>query len=371
MKITNIEVIPVAIPFHSPYVLSYAVANPHSVFVKMTTDTGHVGWGEAAAMPESHGSHISILVSEIREVLAPPLIGVDPRNIRMVHEVMDRAIFNKALARQAKAAIDIAAYDVAGKALGVPVSTLLGGALRDKIRVYGSSEGVGSKDDAAKLARDTVAKGFRDLKMKGSQDPWTDVPRIAAMREAVGNDINLRLDPNEGYRTADEALPALKEMEKYNLTLIEQPLPRHDLHGYARLCAALHTPVVIHQGIESPQDAVQLIRMGAGDVFNIAVQIVGGLYHSIEILAIAENFGIPVLVGSTRELAIGDAASAHFASIIRHLPYACDCRFHMRYVEDVADKPLRIDEGHIYVPQTPGLGVNVDEEKIRKYRLKM
>lgn len=369
MKITEIEVIPVAIPFSRPYVLHYGAVVPSSVIVKMETDSGLVGFGEASARPQFYGFNLKSLLFTMREILAPPLIGADPRNIRRIREIMDTSIFARGLARQAKGAFDVAAHDIAGKALGVPVSTLLGGALRDRIAVYGSSTGVGTIEETAKAAQETVAKGFANIKLKASRNPWDDVPRIAAIREAVGDNIHLRIDSNEACKTAEQAIPPLKAMEKYNLTLVEGILPRHDFHGTKKLCDALDTPVVIHQGLESPEDAANLVRFGVGDVFNIAVQNVGGLYSAMEILAIAENFGIPVLVGATRDTAIGDAASAHFASVIRNLPYACDCRYHKRYAEDVIKTPIRVEGGYTYVPQGPGLGIEVDENKIEKYRV--
>ncbi|MFC1918267.1 mandelate racemase/muconate lactonizing enzyme family protein, partial [Chloroflexota bacterium] len=326
MKITKIEVIPANIPWRGVYVLSYGVANPSSVIVKMHTDSGIEGAGEVAAMPGYSGADQQALVSTIRNVLAPPLIGADPLNIRRLHEIMDTSVFVRSAARSAKAALDMAAYDIAGKALGVPVSTLLGGAYRDRIPVYASSGGVGTPEEAAEQAQEVVDKGFTHLKMKGSKDPWLDFQRVAAIRKAVGDEIDLRVDPNLGYISAKQAIPALKAMEAYNITMIEDPLPSHDYYGMLQVSQAIDTPLTIHQGLVSPEEAANLIHYGVGDIFNICVPVVGGLYEALKILAIADSFNIPVLVGSNRDTSIGDAASAHFASVIRDLPYACDCR---------------------------------------------
>jgi L-alanine-DL-glutamate epimerase-like enolase superfamily enzyme len=372
MKITEIEVIPLQVPLKSDYHVAYGVIKRdiRKVIVKMRTDSGIEGIGEATGVPQSHGDTMEGILATIRDVLAPALIGTDPLNIRGVHEIMDASV-HRGQARAAKAALDEAAYDIAGKALGVPVGTLLGGALRYRIPVVPSSIEIGAPGESATQAREGVAKGFTNFKMKGMADPWEDLRRLASVREAIGNDLPIRLDPNEAYSKVgiESVILAVKEMEKYKLTLLESPLQRSDYHGLAQLCQAVSVPIVVHQGNESPEDMVNLIRWGAADLFNITVALIGGIYEGMKMITIAESFGMSVLIGSHWDLGIGTAASAQLASVIRHLPYACDCRFELRYEEDILEVPNRIEGGYTYVPQKPGLGVEIDEAKLRKYRL--
>ncbi len=369
MKITKIEAIPVYLPYKSDFhVASGVVKGVEKVIVRMHTNQGINGIGEALARPPIYGTTLGGIITTIGDILTPALIGADPINIRSLHQIMDRCIIGYGIA---KAAFDEAAYDIAGKALGVPVSTLLGGALRDRIPVVPSSLNIGAPEAVAKEAKEGVARGFSNFKMKGTSDPWHDLRSLAAVREAIGNSPPIRLDPNEAYSEAglETTILAAKEMEKYNLTLLESPIGRYDYYGLAQLRKAVSVPVMIHQGVQSVEDMVNLIRLEAADAFNITVMQVGGLYQAMRMVTMAESFSMSVLIGSACDTGIGTAASAHLASVVRRLPYACDCRFELRYVEDILKTPNRIEGGYTYVPQGPGLGIEVDDVKLRKYSL--
>jgi L-alanine-DL-glutamate epimerase-like enolase superfamily enzyme len=340
------------------------------VIVRMVADDGIDGYGEVTVAPTDTrvgADHVEL----IQTVLAPGLIGQEPTNIGRLHQTMDRATARPGptnrVATTCKAAIDMAAYDLAGKALGVPVSTLLGGALRDRIPVVYSSIEIDGAEQTAQAAREALELGFPRLKIKGGRDPWADVARMAAVKEAMGDRAWVRLDVNEGYPNAQVAIAALRAMEAYGLALVESPLAGDDLFGLAQVCRALKTPVTVHQGLDSVKDAAALIAFGAADVFTLAVQSVGGLYRATQIAKTAETFGIPVLIGASADLGIATAASAHLASVLAELPYESDCRFPLRFTEDVLTTPLRIEEGFTYVPQGPGLGIDVDPTTLKKY----
>jgi L-alanine-DL-glutamate epimerase-like enolase superfamily enzyme len=372
VRIAEVSTVALRMPLIADFDVSYGTRTHYDkVVVKLRSDNGLVGYGEITVSPTNSRSG-SDEIAIIRDALAPAVLGTDPTNPGLLHHLMDRATRRPGPVRHevttAKAALDMAAYDLAGKVLGVPVSTLLGGALRDRIPVVFSSIEISDPDETAKEALAAVELGFPKLKIKGGRDPDVDVARMAAVKAAAGDQTWVRLDVNEGYPNAAVAIAALRQMEPFGLALVESPLAGDDLYGLAKVCAALDTPVTIHQGLDGPGDAAALIHFGAADAFTLAVQSVGGLYRARQVALTAETFGIPVLIGASADLGISTAASAHLASVIHDLPYESDCRFPLRYVEDVLVQPLRIDEGYTDVPTGVGLGIEVDEGVLDRYR---
>jgi len=241
VRITRIEIRTVSIPFKKPYITSRAIQTTvDHVIVTMYTDEGIIGYGEGAPSKNMLEFPMDAIALCIERYLAPVVIGLDPRNMAKLHSTMDATVVANVYA---KAALDIAAYDVAGKSLGVPVYTLLGGCYRSRIPLT-KSIGMNIPEDPEKIkneAAEIAKQGWRVVKLKGSGNPDEDILRVKAAREgieAAGSQIPIRIDPNCGYTGADVALRAFRVMETFNLDLIEQPLPRWDFQGMTELCGA-------------------------------------------------------------------------------------------------------------------------------------
>ena len=364
-RIDAIDVFPIRMPVAHPFTTTYGEFRYFDkVIVRIASESGAVGWGESVAS-RSNGLPLPGLVSQIEKLFVPRLLGADVLMVRDLHQRMEEATTGRA-ATLAKAAVAMAAYDLAGTILGVPVSTLLGGALRDRIPVVSLSIGIGSPEEAANDALAAMERGFTRLKVKGGLDAWADVERVRAIHETIGPRTWIRLDANEGYPDAITAIRALRAMEPYGVELVESPLPRTDLHGFVEICRAGTIPMTIHQGLDCLADAVTLLRFKAADAFTISPTRVGGLHRAAQIMTLAEAFSVPFLFGSAGESGIGEAATAHLASVARALPYASDCRNSLLYTEDLLVAPVRIEDGYTFVPDGPGLGVTVDEDAVSR-----
>lgn len=365
MKITDIEVVPVSIPFNVPFKIPGGeVPSADHTLVKVHTDAGVYGIGEAATIAAYSEETVYSTYAVITRVLRPLLIGRDPTNIGAIHQAMRQAVHANYFA---KAAIDLACYDILGKHLGVPVSTLLGGAYRDRILV-GQSIGIKDAATAAADAVRYVEQGFHSIKVKIGIDPRADIERVAAIREAVGPGVDLRVDANQGY-TIDTAIKTLRAMEASDLLLIEQPVARTDIHAMAQVTAALDTPVMADESVFTPSDAIQIVKHQAADILNIKIMKPGGLYGSQHIAGIAAGANLPLAIGSMVEMGIGTAAGAHFAAACEGVRYPCDVKGPSLLTDDILRENVRIEGGYTYVPTGPGLGVDWDDDKVRHYRM--
>lgn len=361
MKITNIEAIPVSMDYNVDWEIATGMIDGIGyVVVKVSTDEGTTGIGEIGRYFE--GETQAGIIYSIRRFLAPRLQGLDPLNIACLHQEMDLILKGN---RFAKAAVDVAIHDLIGKALGVPISVLLGGRYRDKIEVC-QSIGIKDTERAMEDAHQYVEQGFRSLKVKIGLDPRGDIERVKAIRQAVGPDVGIRVDANQGYSPA-EAIPTLRSMEEYDLMLIEQPVPLWDLAGMRKVCETLDTPILACESATTPQDVMALARHEAVDMINIKIGRPGGLYEAKKMASVAEAADLPVIIGTMMELGVGTAAAAHFAAACRKLDYPCDITGPTLLVDDVLAHPLHFEDGYLYLPEGPGLGVDLDDEKVRQY----
>jgi L-alanine-DL-glutamate epimerase-like enolase superfamily enzyme len=186
---------------------------------------------------------------------------------------------------------------------------------------------------------------------------------VKAVREAVGWDISIRVDPNQAW-SVSQAINVIKKMERYELQLVEQPIPAWDLEGLAKVTRAVDTPILIDEGVRTPEDAVKVVIKEAADMINLKIGKIGGIFYSSKINAIAEASDIPCLVGSMLEGSIGTAASAHFAISASNLKFAHDLIGPLFRADDVVRKTLKVEGGYVEVPEKPGIGVELDEAKL-------
>lgn len=365
LAVERIETIPVAVPMTTDFTISGGGdLKPTHVLVKVHTESGVVGIGEAS--PKSFfSSETAASVVEAVNRMADRLAGTSAGRLVTVHEEMDDAIRGNPFA---KTAIDIACHDALGKRLGVPVSTLLGGRVRDSIPV-GQSIGIKSTPEAVAEAEQYVYEdGFTSVKVKVGNDPEADGERIRAIADAVGDEVPIRVDANQGY-TADVAVPLFRRLERdVDLLLVEQPVARDDIEGMRKVTRALETPVLADESSFSPQDAYTVVSRNAADIVNIKIMKAGGLQPGSQIAATARAAQYKLAIGSMVELGVGTAAGAHFAATLPHATYPSDVKGTTLFADRILNEGIEVKDGHTTVPTGPGLGVELDDEKVERYR---
>jgi len=360
MRIKEVVAYAAEIPYIKPWVISSGPTSvAANVLVQVVTDDGIIGIGEGSPVPAYGDETQGTILHAIRDNLAEVLIGRDPFDAEALAHDMDKRLHGHYFA---KAAIDLALYDLRGKALGVPVYQLLGGQYRDHVDLIA---GVGLNDTETRVreAVEAVEAGYDIIKMKISGDPQLDIEQVGAVRAAIGPRIHIRLDANQGYRSGD-CLPTFKKLESLGLDYIEQPLPRWDIAGQADLVAALDTPIMGDESCYSPEDVVTLIRNKAVDIVNIKI-MKSGLARSQKMAAIAEAAGLPCMVGSMVEMGVGTAAGVHFVIATPAVTYACELIGTAFLADDVCEgNPYsKIPPAHAWpVPQGAGLGVTLKPE---------
>jgi L-Ala-D/L-Glu epimerase / N-acetyl-D-glutamate racemase len=359
MKITDIRCVPVLCPRKRNFggvtttALGPAAYSDYTI-VFVETDAGIVGVGEVDSVFKRRGA---LLRHDLTAALVPAAIGEDPFRIAWIVQKMDRALDG---VEEAKAGIEMALWDIVGKALGTPVYNLLGGKVRDRIPLSYSIP-FGSPEDMAALARERVAWGHRTIKVKvGSADAERDIAAVRMIREAVGPDVKLRVDGNMGWQTAKEAIRVIRVMEEQNLELVEQPLPAHDLDGMAEIRRSIGVALMADESVRNPRSAMEVIRRGAADIANVYVTEAGGLLNAWKIFAMCEAAGVPCMIGSMPEFGIGTAAQIHLGVAMSNLGPDSDACGVLYHHEDLLKTPLRIERGFSYPPEGPGLGVEVD-----------
>lgn len=378
MKITDMHVAPVALPMRRAHHTGVRASERKFAILRVDTDKGITGWGEATVLKEWGGSHgkyygesYGTVCHIITDYLAPALRGEDPFDIERLHERMDRIVKGHPYA---KAAIDIALYDIMGKALGVPVHDLLGGLYRRDV-VLCHSISLLAPDEAVAEARVAAEDGYRSIKLKVGPDPRRDIEVVQRVREAIGADIALTIDANQLYPTPKEAIRIIRLMEPYGLALAEQPVEGMD--AMAVVSQAVDTPIMHDEGAWTPQDAVEIARRRAGDAVSLYTTKPGGLHPATKVAAVCEAVGLACNVNGSGETGIGNAANLHLAGSQRvvSLPSvipvtATDEQRPTRlpfYVDDIVRKPFEYRDGCLVVPEGPGLGVEVDEAKLELY----
>ncbi len=275
MIITAMRVTSVKLPLKEVFQVSFGVvADTDVVLLELETDEGLIGVGEVVPLPRFNGQSVESVTAAIEQYMRPYIVGEDP--FRM-NRILDRAGRAVAGNMPALCAVDLALHDLVARALGRPVVDLLGGPVRDRV-VAVIEMPIEDPERSAARALALVADGFRAFKPKVGRDPLDDAGRLAAIRGAVGEGVTLRVDVNQAW-TADQAIGFLRESDRLGvgLELIEQPVPRWDLEGLARIRSRTDVPVMVDESVFTPQDAMRVIRAGAADIINIKQNKSGGL----------------------------------------------------------------------------------------------
>jgi L-alanine-DL-glutamate epimerase-like enolase superfamily enzyme len=372
MQINKVEAIPINVPYPVPVTISTGTLYvQESVLVRITADDGTIGLGETQPIPFFQGCAETqdTVLTLVRSVYTSLLLGQDPFDIEKLNQDMERALRGGEYAR---AAVGDALYDLVARALDIPLYKLLGGCYRDKIPCVWS---IGMKPTQAMAdeARRELDRGYFLLKCKiGAPDPDTDVANVAAIREALGPDVSFRVDANAGLRYS-EALARLKRMVgPYSLEFVEQPVAIWDLDGLARLSDVLCVPIMADESANSIHAVIELVKRKAASIIDIKLAKMGGVYSARKIAAIADAAGIPLYAGGQVATSVGAATAAHFFAATWNV-IGGDFQLGPDgwLAADIVKKPLQVKDGYALVPEEgPGIGVELDEEKLEKVAVK-
>jgi len=365
MEITRVETVPYGIPVEGFSDAYTAFSRSDAVLVRIHTDTGHVGVGEACAWePEFYGETIESVTANLENYAAPAIEGEDPRQIGHVLREVDRRLARNTCVKEG---IDLALHDLVGKLLDVPAHTLLGGAYRDHVRVA-AEVGLGSPSEMADEALAVLEQGFEVLKLKGSSDPDLDVERIRAVREAVGEAVPLRLDPNAAWN-AVATVDVLDRVADCSLQYVEQPVPTDDLEGLAHVRRTVDVPVMADESAWTPGEVVRLREYDAADLLNLKIAKTCGLHQGNRMSAVGAAQEMPCIAGTELEPGVSAAAKLHLAAAMRDHPFASEFTELAQVEGSILRDPLEVADGVLAVPDDPGLGVTIDETALSEYAL--
>ena len=353
MKITQIRLGKLSVPLRTPFKTALrTVDRVEDIVVELHTDTGAVGYGEAPPTGPITGDTTGGIVGGILELIAPALLGQEVDDFETVTALVQKAGVHNT---SAKAAVDMALWDLYGQLHQIPVHKLLGGARRTLVTDLTIS--VNPPEQMARDAREAVARGYDCLKVKVGADPTLDTARLAAVRKAVGRDVCIRIDANQAW-TPRQAVRILNEMQDkgLELELVEQPVPAGDLEGLAYVTRHSWVPVMADESVFSPADALRIFQSRAADYINIKLMKCGGLTNALRIASAAEVYGVECMIGCMLEAKIAVNAAVELAcarSIITRVdldgPVLCSA--------DPVEGGARFDERNITVSDAPGMGI--------------
>ncbi|MGH6726225.1 MAG: mandelate racemase/muconate lactonizing enzyme family protein [Pseudolabrys sp.] len=368
MRIKSIEPIAVSLPMLKPVIMAgEEVRRADNVLVRIEADNGLVGWGEAAAAPLMTGETLESIVSAVH-FLEPGLRGRDPGDIEGALAVMDGRMYGN---HGAKAAIEIALHDLAGRAAGLPVHALLGEKKRTRmplLAVIGSGDLDGDLQDAAKKK----AAGITAYKIKvGIDSAVNDAARTRAICKLLGNGLLISADANQGY-TAEQALEYVRAVSGCGLDFFEQPVEAHDLGGMAAVAAAAPDIAIgADEGIHSLADIARHHERKAARGVGLKAIKLGGIRAVVEAGELCERFGMSVNIScKTGESSVACAAALHAASVVPNIAWALTLT-HAALAEDVTARPILTVRGHAEAIDRPGLGIEVDEDRVRRHRVEI
>ncbi|WNC13797.1 dipeptide epimerase [Brevibacillus brevis] len=358
MKITSITVWGIRLPLIRPFIVAYETYDDMpTLLVKVETDTGIAGYGEAT--PDQHvtGETWESAYSMLVHQLGPLVIGEDPFAIERIHERMAATVYG---APSAKAAIDIACYDIMGKAAGQPVYNLLGGRYRGVMPVpYVVS--ILPPEEMAREAVEALQDGYSTIKIKVGNNPALDVERIRAVRKAIGEDVQLRVDANQGWKNRALSMWVLEQVKDCNIDWIEQPVIADDISAMAEIRRQIHIPVMIDEGVHGDREMRETIVKQAADKLNIKLMKCGGIYPALKLVAQAEMAGLECQVGSMVESAVATAAGAHLSAAKKAI-ISNELVGPLMFSRDVA--PFPYEGKAIRLTERPGLGLEVDDHTL-------
>ncbi|NUF64046.1 muconate/chloromuconate family cycloisomerase [Acinetobacter bereziniae] len=366
----SIETLLVEIPTIRPHKMAVATMQTQTLMlIKITTEDGFVGWGEATTIgglgygeesPES-------VQTNIDTYFAPLLKTLSGLNIAQTMQVIQRNINGN---RFAKCAIQTALLDIQSQRLGIPVSELLGGRLRDTISVLWVLASGDTEKDIAEAKKMITAKRHNIFKLKiGSRPLEQDIEHVLAIKQALGSEISIRVDVNRAWSELT-AIKGIKMLQDGGVDLIEQPCAIQNIDAMQRLTRKFDIAIMADESLMGPQSAYELAKCNAASVFAVKVAQSGGLIEACEVGKLANLAGIDLYGGTMLEGPVGTIASAHVFSTFSNLAYGTELFGPLLLTEQILKKPLQYENFELKIPTASGLGIELDEDKIDKLRRK-
>lgn len=350
------------------------------LLVKMTDAAGVSGWGEAPALKDwggEFGRYFGESPGTTREIitryLAPAVTGALPGEIAELHARMDRIVKGYPYA---KAAVEFAAYDLAGRQSGLSVSRLLGGPVRRSIMVTHSIGLLGFEEAEREVAK-VAEEGIRTIKIKVGVDAERDVEMVRRIRDTVGSQVELCMDANQGYATPGEAIKMYRRVEQCDIKYFEQPV--EGIERLAEVARAIDAPVMADESAWNAHDVIQIIEKRAAQIVSIYTTKPGGLYRAMEVAAVARAAGLVCNVNGSVETGIGNLANLHLAASAPAATLSCVVPVStpaeaqhgqiggIYYKDDLIRDPMQYKDGAIALPEGPGMGITADDAKIARY----
>ena len=371
MRITHIETFAVRIPL-KPERRMISALGQHTVsdyvLVRVGTDAEIDGIGEATVMPRWSGETVWGAKAVIDHCLAPLLVGCDPHQVAEIDHRMDRACAHNWFA---KSAVEMACWDIQGKAAGKPVYDLLGGSCRALAITCRFSMGAYEPERARTRAKELVAEGFETIKVKVGGEPERDIERVRIVRETIGPERRIVIDANCGWE-AETAIRCVRELDDCRISLVEQPTPDGDYAAIARVRREIKPPVMADDMVFDLAHARELVRNEACDVISLYPGKNGGIRKARQIAEFAAGHGVACSIGSNLEWDIGTAAMGHLVVACRNMQvekYPGDMLGPEYHEVRIAKNPLEIEGPVVTMTERPGLGIDVDWDVVKAHRL--
>jgi L-Ala-D/L-Glu epimerase len=367
-KIERVEVFGIAMPLVGEFKNAYLSKSlVKGAVVRVTASGGLTGCGSIEPTPGYSKESVEDCLRVLESRLAPLVTGLDPTNVHQILGTMELAVAGHF---EAKAAIEMACLDIAARAAGVPVHTYLGGAVKERV-YFNAWIGILPPDQAAQETLKWKVQGFRSAKVKVGGDIHADRDRIAAIREAVGPEFQLRIDANAGY-DADTSIELARMVAPHKLQLFEQPVPDDDLAGMARVrreANALGIPIMADESVSDHASLIRIIKAGAADIVKVKVMKQDGMLNTRRMIATAEAAGIRCVVGHGFGLGPHTMAEIMVAATSNNVIDGLECVGPLKTREDVVAEKLDLSSGSLALPGGPGLGVTLDDAKLGQYQL--
>jgi L-Ala-D/L-Glu epimerase len=358
MKITQLHALLVRIPQKppiAPYQSRYrATSEKEAVLVRLETDSGLLGWGETPVdwiNKTFEGAPESLLRQQV--------LGRNPFDLEAFYA-------ENTLGSFLASGVEMAFWDLIGKATGLPLYKLLGGAVRKRIKLA-ACMGIRPYAEAKAIARQYLDQGFTTLKTKAGRRAEEDLEMVRGIRDGVGDKLKLRIDPNMGY-APEVAFPLARDLEKYNLEYFEQPMPQGLITDAARLRRSTRTPIGLNESVTTPEVVLQILQLHAADVLLPDTYQCSGILGVKKVAALADASGVTCVFHCAHDLGLKTAAMLHVVASSPGFMLANDCTYY-GLVDDIITPLHSIERGYMEVPEGPGLGVQVDEQKVAKYRI--
>lgn len=353
MKITGVRLGKISVPLRVPFKTALrSVSSVEDVIVEVYTDTGEVGYGEAPPTGAITGDTTGAILGALQDHIIKTVVGRDVDEFEDLMQALNKCIVGNT---SAKAAMDMALWDLYGQLYRIPVYKLMGGSRKEIITDITIS--VNDPEEMARDAVDAVRRGYDTLKIKVGAHPELDVARLTAVRQAIGNDTRIRIDANQGWEPK-QAVRLLNQMQEKGLDIefVEQPVKAHDIDGLKYVTERSYVPVLADESVFSPEDAVRIMQTGAADLVNIKLMKCGGLYNALKIVSAAEVYGVECMIGCMLEAKISVNAAVHLACA-KNIITKIDLDGPVLCSEDPILGGAVFDEQRITVSDEPGLGI--------------